>query len=305
MQQNHYDAEGYHDSIIEQDKVTNFVYQGGMLLHELDEDKNPARHYVLGNEYIGLDHNYYLTDEQGSVRYVLDAAGNVQNDYRYDAFGQRIAGHENIPNRLRYNAQIEDDLTGLYYLRARYYNTGIGRFTQEDVIYNDGLNLYAYCSSNPVMYADPSGYAGGSVKQKTCGPKETSYGESSSILTKPNTTRINLANGRTRFTPLRESGNPVSAGMQHVIDGHFNRSLSNSRSIFTISVEDLKGILQRKSVIASQIIDLGNGQYKRVVDVGEIIGNTALKYGGKPTSWIEIITDVKGNIITTYPVPKP
>ena len=55
-----------------------------MLLHELDEDKNPARYYVLGNEYIGLDHNYYLTDEQGSVRYVLDAAGNIQNDYRYD-----------------------------------------------------------------------------------------------------------------------------------------------------------------------------------------------------------------------------
>ena len=163
-QKNHYDAEGYRDSITEKDKVTNFVYQGGMLLHELNEDKNPARHYVLGNEYIGLDNNYYLTDEQGSVRYVLDAAGNVQNDYRYDAFGQRIAGQENIPNRLSYNAQIEDDLTGLYYLRARYYNTGIGRFTQEDVIYNDGLNLYAYCSSNPVMYADPSGYS--------CEPKD-------------------------------------------------------------------------------------------------------------------------------------
>ena len=111
-----------------------------------------------------MDHNYYLTDEQESVRYVLDAAGNVQNDYWYDAFGQRIAGHENILNRLRYNAQIEDDLMGLYYLRARYYNTDIGRFTQEDVIYNDGLNLYAYCSGNPVMYADPSGYA--------CEPKE-------------------------------------------------------------------------------------------------------------------------------------
>ena len=172
-QKNYYDAEGYRDSITEKDKVTNFVYQGGMLLHELDEEKNPARHYVLGNEYIGLDNNYYLTDEQGSVRYVMDAAGNVQNDYQYDAFGQRIAGHENILNRLRYNAQIEDDQTGLYYLRARYYNTGIGRFTQEDVIYNDGLNLYAYCSSNPVMYSDPSGYAGGSVKQKTCGSKES------------------------------------------------------------------------------------------------------------------------------------
>ena len=40
-----------------------------------------------------------------------------------------------------------------------YYNIGIGRFTQEDVIYNDGLNLYAYCSSNSVMYEDPSGYS--------------------------------------------------------------------------------------------------------------------------------------------------
>ena len=49
-QKNHYDAEGYRDSITEKDKVTNFVYQGGMLLHELDEDKNPARHYVLGND---------------------------------------------------------------------------------------------------------------------------------------------------------------------------------------------------------------------------------------------------------------
>ena len=140
-----------------------------MLLHKLDEEKNPARYYVLGNEYIGLDHNYYLTDEQGSVRYVMDAAGNVQNDYRYDAFGQCIAGHENIPNRLRYNAQIEDDLTGLYYLRARYYNTGNGRFTQEDVIYNDGLNLYAYCSSNPVMYSDPSGFAKKPCKSKVGG----------------------------------------------------------------------------------------------------------------------------------------
>ena len=49
-QKNHYDAEGYRDSITEKDKVTNFVYQGGMLLHELDEEKNPARHYALGND---------------------------------------------------------------------------------------------------------------------------------------------------------------------------------------------------------------------------------------------------------------
>lgn len=79
--------------------------------------------------------------------------------------------------RTSYTYDERSQLTGLYYLRARYYNTGIGRFTQEDVIYNDGLNLYAYCSSNPVMYEDPSGYS--------CEPKDgaenskTSYGKSS------------------------------------------------------------------------------------------------------------------------------
>ena len=170
-----------------------------MLLHELDEDKNPARHYVLGNEYIGLDHNYYLTDEQGSVRYVLDAAGNVQNDYRYDAFGQCIAGHENIPNRLRYNAQIEDDLTGLYYLRARYYKTGNGRFTQEDVIYNDGLNLYAYCSSNPVMYSDPSGFAKKTCKSKVGGECGSESGSSSNV-----------------YIPMDADGNPIPLRKQNI-----------------------------------------------------------------------------------------
>ena len=75
---------------------------------------------------------------------------------------------------------MADGLTGFYYLRARYYNASLGRFTQEDVIYNDGLNLYAYCNSNPVMYSDPSEFA------KQCDPKvggekdsKTSYGESS------------------------------------------------------------------------------------------------------------------------------
>ena len=81
------------------------------------------------------------------------------NFYQYSAFGETIISEESIPNRLRYNAQTEDELTGLYYLRARYYAPNIGRFTQEDVIYNDGLNLYAYCDSNPVMYCDPSGFS--------------------------------------------------------------------------------------------------------------------------------------------------
>ena len=169
VQQNHYDAEGLRYAVTENGETTNFVYRNGMPVSELDADKNPVRGYVLGNEYIsqvdGTSFGYYLNDEQGSVRYLTGSDGSIRNHYRYSAFGETITAEETVPNRLRYNGQMADGLTGLYYLRARYYNASLGRFTQEDVIYNDGLNLYAYCNSNPVMYSDPSGFA------KQCDPK--------------------------------------------------------------------------------------------------------------------------------------
>ena len=34
----------------------------------------------------------------------------------------------------------------------------MGRFLQEDTYHGDGLNLYAYCANNPVVYYDPSGH---------------------------------------------------------------------------------------------------------------------------------------------------
>ncbi len=63
----------------------------------------------------------------------------------------------------RYRSYYYDVETGLYYLQSRYYDPETGRFITADRIeYLDlenvnGLNLYAYCGNNPVMYADPSG----------------------------------------------------------------------------------------------------------------------------------------------------
>ncbi|MBC1668511.1 hypothetical protein HB945_02660 [Listeria welshimeri] len=118
--------------------------------------------------------------------------------------------------------------------------------------------------------------------------------------------RVNVANGRTRFTPTRPSTRKsVSAGFEHVLDGHFNRPIANSRSVFSLTADKLKQILQSQNVVKATVVEMGGGQYKRIVDTGEIVGNTALKYGGTPTTWIEVITDRAGNLITTYPVPKP
>ena len=92
------------------------------------------------------------------MEYITDESGNVVNRYAYDAFGSIISSSETISNRYTYNGEAYDKATEQYYLRKRYYNPKLSRFIQEDEYRGDGLNLYAFCANNPVMYVDPSGY---------------------------------------------------------------------------------------------------------------------------------------------------
>ena len=51
---------------------------------------------------------------------------------------------------------------GLYYMRSRYYNAGIKRFINQDILAgsmdnNASLNRYSYVEGNPVSYTDPFG----------------------------------------------------------------------------------------------------------------------------------------------------
>ena len=64
-------------------------------------------------------------------------------------------------------------MTGQYYLRARYYNPVIARFTQEDTYYGDGLNLYTYCRNNPILNHDPTGH--GTKENSPYSRKEQQY----------------------------------------------------------------------------------------------------------------------------------
>ena len=172
LHKNFYDAEGLRNRIEENGKATDFVYSGDMLYSEREVNSTRERRYILGNEYLGHEDTVqdvifsgekqkqeysYITDEQGSLRYILNADRQTETCQEYSAFGERIF-QEGASSRLGYNSQMGDELTGLTYLRARYYNPATGRFTQEDVIYDDGFNLYAYCGSNPVIYCDPSGF---------------------------------------------------------------------------------------------------------------------------------------------------
>ena len=61
--------------------------------------------------------------------------------------------------------RVNSEEFGLYYLQSRYYDPALGRFISPDSIsYLEpesviGLNLYAYCGDNPVMYYDPNGHS--------------------------------------------------------------------------------------------------------------------------------------------------
>ena len=100
---------------------------------------------------------HYASDEMGSITHITNG-DRVLNSYSYDAWGEVVSEREEVSNRFKFNGQQLDPITGQYYLRARYYNPVIGRFTQEDTYRGDGLNLYAYCRNNPVYYVDPTGH---------------------------------------------------------------------------------------------------------------------------------------------------
>ena len=122
----------------------------------------------LGNNYVyGLDlisrtdsagvQEYYLSDGLGSTANLADGAGNVTASYGYDVFGELRSGPLGASDRLFTGEQRDGD-SGLYYLRARYYDPSIGRFLSEDPL--PGGNLYAYVGNNPVNFVDPLGLCG-------------------------------------------------------------------------------------------------------------------------------------------------
>ena len=148
----------------ETDRLIKFLYNEDREVVAEETGNGTITRYIRGLGIISSDseeaktYYHYVSDEQGSITHVLSEDAEILNHYSYDAFGNIIEKTEKVENRFCYNGEMLDPVTQQYYLRARFYNPVIGRFTQEDTYYGDGLNLYQYCQANPVGYVDPSGH---------------------------------------------------------------------------------------------------------------------------------------------------
>ena len=75
---------------------------------------------------------YFLTDALGSTRALADHTGSITSTYDYDAFGNLLGEPTNLETDYLFTGQQYDPVTELYLLRARYYDTSIGRFLNRD-----------------------------------------------------------------------------------------------------------------------------------------------------------------------------
>jgi RHS repeat-associated protein len=100
---------------------------------------------------------YYQHDQYGSTRLLTDAAGAVAATFSYDPYGN-LTGHTGTADTpLRWNGQYQDTDTGLYYLRARYYDPTTAQFLTRDLLVALTMSPYGYAAGDPLNSTDPTG----------------------------------------------------------------------------------------------------------------------------------------------------
>ena len=189
-----YNTQGIRTAKVTFSTRTNYLLDGANVVGERLNGEYVS--YLRGANLIsrtsGDETDFYLFNAHGDVTGLADSTGASTRAYDYDAFGVEKDPDPLDENPFRYCGEYFDRETETYYLRARYYDPTIGRFTQQDThwttansIYGDnpqkineredklGLktysyapqitavmqsgNLYVYGVNNPVLYQDFTG----------------------------------------------------------------------------------------------------------------------------------------------------
>ncbi|WP_332835487.1 RHS repeat-associated core domain-containing protein [Snodgrassella alvi] len=134
------------------------------ILTATDSNQPRFRIEASGNQEQHI--RYFHTDLNGMPEELTDETGEIVWECSYQLWGKPIQeiAHTEIQQNLRYQGQYLDRETGLHYNTFRYYDPGIGRFTQPDPIgLGGGYNLYQY-APNALIWIDPWGWCKSSKK---------------------------------------------------------------------------------------------------------------------------------------------
>jgi RHS repeat-associated protein len=176
-----YFLEGEHlESVYKGNKIQEKYFRG------LSIDELVAGFTTQNNK---LTPFFFQHDQVNSVVAVSKPNGGTQQRASYKAFGEDKAGTGTQVSRLKYTGR-EDDGSGLYQYRARYYDPRVGRFISEDPKkFEAGVNFYAYVDNNPINLNDPSGLAPGDWYD----PRNYSFAKAENIGLSVQTQAANLA----------------------------------------------------------------------------------------------------------------
>jgi RHS repeat-associated protein len=148
-----------------QETLRRYVYDREDILFELDQNNQLVSEFLHGpgiDEPLLLARNNqiytYHRDALGSIIAITDQSNTIVQRYTYDAYGNLTTSNPDFRQPYAYTGREYDEESGLYYYRARYYDSEVGRFITRDPIgLRGGHNLYAYVRNNPMRFADPSG----------------------------------------------------------------------------------------------------------------------------------------------------
>lgn len=137
---------------IEKQAGTDLYYYvhtpGGRLLYRVDAVSNARA--------------FYHFEAMGNTQFVTNDAGEIIAAYAYTPYGERTASSGSLDNPFTWQGEagVFDETNGLYYARARYYDSPTGRFLSRDPLESldpRAVNPYQYAAGNPLLFVDPLG----------------------------------------------------------------------------------------------------------------------------------------------------
>jgi RHS repeat-associated protein len=156
-----YDGTGQRTSKTVNGNTNAFVYDNAEGTSQILSDG--TNDYIYGPGGIPLEQingstvTYLHRDQLGSTRVLTDQNKNVVGTYSYDAYGNTTSKTGAASTPLEFAGQYKDTESGLYWLRARYYDPSTGSFTSVDPLASATKAIYKYAGNSPSNATDPTG----------------------------------------------------------------------------------------------------------------------------------------------------